>query len=390
MIKHSPLFKEFTASERLAGLVLIFATLLTLLLSNLLPQHLYNNIFQSKLGFNSNTVHLKLSAEHWINDGLMTIFFLLAGLEIERELYIGEISSFKNASLPLAAALGGMLFPFAIHFVLNYHTPTQHGSGIPMATDIAFALGILSMSKRVPYGLKVFLTAFAIIDDLGAIIIIAIFYTRSLSIHYLLIALAMYAVMIVLNRLKVYKIWPYIFLGCIMWYCMLQSGVHATVSGVLLAFALPFGDGGKTSPSYIVQHWLHKPVAFIILPLFAVANMGIPVDRTSLTGLQNVNSLGIILGLLLGKPLGILLLSYASVKMGWSSLPTGVRWKHVFGAATLGGIGFTMSIFITMLAFDEGTLISQSKIAILVASTLASVTGLFILRRRVTTKLKIS
>lgn len=376
MIKITRLFKDFFSSERASGYVLIGTTIISLLLANVVIGPSFVDFFHAKVGFSNDNLSLKLSVEHWINDGLMTIFFLLVGLEIEREIYIGELSSIRNASLPLFAALGGMLVPFLIHFAFNYGMPTQNGSGIPMATDIAFAIGILSLGKRVPYALKVFLTAFAIIDDLGAIIIIAFFYTKSLQLGYLLAALGTWGALFLLNRIKVYRIWPYVLLGIFMWYCMLQSGVHATLSGVLLAFAMPFGNGDEHSLSYRVQHFLHKPVAFIILPVFALANTGILISGTWLTDLQNNNSLGILLGLVVGKPLGITMLCALAVALGWSSLPTGVSWKHLLAAGILGGIGFTMSIFITLLAFDDANLTSQSKMAILAASTLASILGL--------------
>lgn len=375
------LFKDFTDSEKSSGYVLIAATAISLLLANVFIGNPYIAFFHQKVGFANDTIHLKLSIEHWINDGLMAIFFFLVGLEIEREIYAGELSSIKKASLPIAAALGGMLVPIAIYLVFNAGTATQRGYGIPMATDIAFALGILSLSKGVPYGLKVFLTAFAIIDDLGAIIIIAIFYTESIQFTYLLVGLGIFVLLIVLNRLKVYSIWPYILLGMVIWYCLLQSGVHATIAGVLVAFALPFGNGDENSPSYKAQHFLHKPVAFFILPLFALANTGIIISSSWLPDLHTSNSLGIILGLVLGKPIGIVLLCLLAVKIGWSSLPTGVTWTHMVGAGTLGGIGFTMSIFITLLAFDNPATITQAKMAILVSSVIASTLGFLILRR---------
>jgi Na+:H+ antiporter, NhaA family len=379
MIRITQLFKQFTDSERSAGFILIFTTILSLLLANVFIGSSYVDFFHQKIGVDNNIIHLNLSIEHWINDGLMTIFFLLVGLEIEREIYIGEISSIKNASLPLAAAVGGMVIPFLIHLMFNYGTPAQGGAGIPVATDIAFALGVLSLSKKVPYGLKVFLTAFAIIDDLGAIVIIAIFYTSTIKFVYLFSAAGLLAIMFVLNKLKFYRLWLYLVLGVIMWYCTLQSGIHATISGVLLAFAIPFAKGDENSPSAILQSALNKPVAFIILPVFALANTCIIINSTWLSDLQSSNSLGIILGLVLGKPMGIIMASYIVLKLKWSGLPTGVHWKHLWAGAILGGIGFTMSIFITLLAFNDSVLINQSKISILVASTLASLLGLIVL-----------
>lgn len=378
-IRITRLFHAFFSSERASGYVLIGTTLLSLLLANLLIGPAFVDFFHYKVGFEAGPVALKLSVEHWVNDGLMTVFFLLVGLEIERELYIGELSSIRNASLPLFAALGGMVIPFLVHLLFNYGLPTQNGGGIPMATDIAFAIGILSLGKRVPYALKVFLTAFAIIDDLGAIIIIAFFYTKGLQVAYLLGALGLWGLLFLCNRLKVYRIWVYVVLGIAMWYCMLQSGVHATLAGVLLAFAMPFGNGDEQSLSYRVQHALHYPVAFVILPIFALANTGIIIPSTWFSDLQTSNSLGIMLGLVAGKPIGIMAFCGAAVALGWSSLPGGVSWKHLLAAAILGGIGFTMSIFITLLAFDDAALTAQSKIAILVASALASVVGLLAL-----------
>lgn len=377
--KVTQLFKEFTESEKSSGYVLIFTTLISLLLANVLIGPAYTDFFHQKAGFDTETIHLKLSVGHWINDGLMAVFFFMVGLEIEREIYAGELSSFRSASLPIAGAIGGMVVPFALYFALNAGTDTQAGYGIPMATDIAFALGMLSLTRGVPYALKVFLTAFAIIDDLGAIIIIAIFYTKGFQLSYLLAAGGIFVLLLVLNRLKVYRVWPYILAGIVMWYCMLQSGVHATIAGVLLAFALPFGNGNEHSPSYKVQHFLHKPVAFFILPVFALANTGIIISNSWLTDLQTANSLGIILGLVIGKPLGVLLLSFLAIRAGWSSLPAGVSWKHLAGAGTLGGIGFTMSIFITLLAFEDPAYVTQSKMAILVSSLVASLLGLLIL-----------
>lgn len=374
------LFKDFFQSEKASGYTLIVTTLISLLLANVWIGPAFVDFFHHKVGFANEYLHLNLSVEHWINDGLMTIFFLLVGLEIERELYIGELSSIKNASLPLFAALGGMVVPFLIHFAFNAGLPTRQGGGIPMATDIAFAIGILSLGKRVPYALKVLLTAFAIIDDLGAILIIAFFYTKSLQLAYLLGALGFWAFAFGCNRLKVYRIWVYVVLGVGMWYCMLQSGVHATLSGVLLAFAMPFGNGNEQSLSYRVQQALHYPVAFIILPVFALANTGIMITGSWFSDLQNPNSLGILLGLVAGKPIGILAFCGLAVALGWSQLPAQVSWRHLLAAGLLGGIGFTMSIFITLLAFDDARLASQSKIAILMASTLASVLGLLALR----------
>ena len=376
------LFKEFFNSEKSAGLILIISAVISLCLANFFIGHDYIAFWHQKVGFSIGSFELKLSIEHWVNDGLMAVFFLLVGLEIERELYIGELSSIKNATLPILAAVGGMMIPALLHYAFNSGTITQDGFGIPMATDIAFALGILSLAgKRVPLALKVFLTALAIIDDLGAIMVIAIFYTQELQTTYLFIAAGIFAVLLLLNRLRVHQLIWYILGGIIMWYCMLQSGVHATITGVLLAFALPFGDGSERSPSYRLQHLLHIPVAFIIVPVFAFANTGIIFN----TGLDEVlfssNSLGIIAGLLIGKPVGILLLSFLAVKTKLASLPEGVGWLQLAGAGMLAGIGFTMSIFITLLAFDNATVVQHSKIAILLSSLVAGVLGYMFIKR---------
>ena len=372
-MKETNLFKSFFESEKAGGIILIFATLFSLLLANSIFQTEYLQIWNIAIGNHSLV--------HWINDGLMTIFFLLIGLELEREVYIGELSTLKKAALPLFGALGGMVVPALIYLYFNFGTSTQSGAGIPMATDIAFAIGILSLlGNRVPTSLKIFLTALAVIDDLGAIIIIAIFYTSTISFLNLGIALGIMGFLFVLNRLKVNSLFPYIIGGILMWYFMLNSGVHATITGVLLAFVIPFGDGTKQNISYKLQHFLHNPVAFIILPLFALANTCIIINSNWYEGLTHTNSIGIILGLIIGKPLGIGLLSYLGVALGLCVLPKGLQWKNILGAGILGGIGFTMSIFITLLAFDTDSDIVNSKIAILIASFIAAITGFVILK----------
>jgi NhaA family Na+:H+ antiporter len=305
----------------------------------------------------------------------MAIFFLYIGLELEREIYQGELSHLKKASLPILAALGGMIIPAAIFIIFNHGMPSHAGAGIPMATDIAFAIGILSLlGKKVPLSLKIFLTALAVIDDLGAILVIAIFYTSSLSIIYLCLALGIFLLLVMLNRLKVNNLIPYLLGGVVMWYCMLHSGVHATLAGVLLAFAIPFGNGNRATPSAIVWHYLHKPVSFFILPLFAIANTALILNG-NLSDFGQTLSLGIILGLFLGKPIGIGLFSYLSVKLGICSLPAGIRMRHMLGAGFLGGIGFTMSIFITLLAFSDPGMINLAKMAIIFGSLISGLSG---------------
>lgn len=372
-MKLTKLFKDFFESEKAGGLILIICTVLSLLIANSVIGSSYHNFWQIK--FSGHSI------EHWVNDGLMAIFFLLIGLELEREVYKGELSKIKDAVLPIFAALGGMIVPAGLYLLFNYGTATQSGAGIPMATDIAFALGVLSLlGKRVPASLKVFLTALAVIDDLGAILIIAIFYTSDLSLTHLFIALGIFAVLLILNRAKVRNLIPYLIGGVAMWYFMLHSGVHATISGVLLAFAIPFGNGDEKSTSYKLQHFLHKPVAFIILPIFALANTAIVLNSGIADTLSQHYSIGIALGLIVGKPMGIFLFTFLAVAIGITKLPKSLTWKSVIGVGFLGGIGFTMSIFITLLAFDNEVIINNSKLVILLASLVAGIIGLIFLK----------
>lgn len=370
--KLSRSFKAFFESERSSGIVLIICTLVSLSLAN-------SALGASYLGFWKMYL-AGLSVEHWINDGLMAVFFLLIGLELERELYNGELSNLKNALLPIFAAVGGICVPALIHFGFNRDLETQAGMGIPMATDIAFALGVLALvGSRIPASLKVFLTALAVMDDLGAIIVIALFYTAKLSAIYLGLSLLVWAFLVVLNRyFKVISLIPYLVGGVLMWYLMLKSGVHATIAGVLLGFAIPFStkEDDENSPSHKLEHFLHKPVAFVILPVFALANTGIIIGSDALQTLTNPNEIGIMAGLVLGKPLGITLLCFIVVSLGICRLPLDLNWKHIFGAGLLGGIGFTMSIFITNLAFAQNAIeINGSKMAILIASLTAGTVG---------------
>lgn len=367
------LFLDFFKSEKFSGFLLIGCTALSLLVANSSWGESYAHFWHYPFA--------GLTVELWINDGLMAVFFLLVGLEIEREIYIGELSTFRLAILPIVAALGGMLVPAGIHLFLNNGTPTASGAGIPMATDIAFALGILSLAgKAVPPAIKVFLTALAIIDDLGAILVIALFYTEQLSILYLSIALLTFALLFFLGKKGITRGWVYGIGGLVLWYCMFRSGVHATISGVLLAFAIPFGKGGNQSLSARLQHFLHPIVAYFIVPVFALANTGIILSGEILHTLGSVNSLGIMMGLTLGKPIGIVLFSAVAVQIKTASLPSGVAWKHIMAAGMLAGIGFTMSIFITILAFPDSATIVSSKVAILVASLLSAFIGLFTFR----------
>lgn len=371
--KLSELFNGFVESEKSGGLLLILCTVISLVVANSSMGEGYHHFWLTQ--FSGQSI------EYWINDGLMTIFFLLIGLELEREIYKGELSNIKDALLPIFGAIGGMFIPAFIFLIFNYGIPTQSGAGIPMATDIAFALGILSLlGNKVPTSLKIFLTALAVMDDLGAILVIAIFYTKTILWSNLLIALGIYVVLLVLGRLKVNNLIPYLIGGVVMWYFMLHSGVHATITGVLLAFAIPFGKGGKKSTSYILQHFLHKPVAFIILPIFALANTAIVLSSDIGATLSQNYSLGIALGLIIGKPLGIFALTFFAVKVGICELPSDMNWKSILGVGFLGGIGFTMSIFITLLAFDSETIINNAKFVILIASLIAGVLGFLFLK----------
>ena len=376
------LFREFFKSEKSGGFILIACTVLSLVLSNSAWGESYRHWWHMPVNLSFGPIALNYSVEHWINDGLMTIFFLLVGLEIERELYVGELSNLKNAMLPVAAAIGGMLVPAGIHFLLNNGTPTQSGFGIPMATDIAFALGILSLAgNKVPTSVKVFLTALAIIDDLGAITVIALFYTKDFSMVYFSVALGIFLTLFILGKLKVYSLWIYLLPGVVMWYCMLKSGVHATIAGVLLAFAIPFHKEGAKNSSYYLQHRLHMPVAFIILPLFALANTAIVFPTHALAGLTTPNSLGIILGLVVGKFIGVLLACWLAIWLKIGRLAADMNRKYLAGIAALAGIGFTMSIFITNLAFTDGDTITYSKLSILLASFVAAIAGLLLLKK---------
>src|SRR5574343_60412 len=373
-MKLTKLFTSFFESEKAGGLILLICTAFSLLISNSSFSESYFAIWHTDFAGHG--------IAHWINDGLMTIFFLLIGLELEREIYQGELSNIKDALLPIFAAIGGMLVPAGIYLYFNFGTQTQSGAGIPMATDIAFALGILSLlGNKVPTSLKVFLTALAVIDDLGAILVIALFYTKNLIWTNLLISLGIFVVLYSLGKFfKVRNLIPYLIGGIAMWYFMLHSGVHATITGVLLAFAIPYEKGDKTSTSYILQHYLHQPVAFIILPIFALANTAIHMTGSVSEIIKETYSIGIALGLIIGKPIGIFLLSLFAVKIGICKLPNDLNWKVVFGVGFLGGIGFTMSIFITLLAFENVELINHAKLIILLSSLLAGIFGFLYLK----------
>lgn len=373
-MKITKLFNEFFDSEKAGGLILIFCTIISLIIANSHLNESYQSFWHQTIGTHT--------LSHWINDGLMTIFFLLIGLELEREVYQGELSNLKDALLPIIGAIGGMIVPALIYYLFNNGTISQSGIGIPMATDIAFALGILSLlGNKVPVSLKIFITALAVIDDLGAIVIIALFYSKSILFNNLIYALSIFLCLLLLNRLKIRNLIPYLIGGVFMWYFMMLSGVHATIAGILLAFAIPFGNGNEKSSSYILQHLLHKPVAFIILPLFALSNTAIPINASIKTVILENYSLGIALGLIVGKPLGIFGLTYLFVKSKFCQIPSDLNWQKIFAAACLAGIGFTMSIFITLLAFDNAEIINNAKLVIILSALISGILGFTLLKK---------
>lgn len=373
MKRHLLFLTSLLESDKAGGIVLLLSAIGSVAVSNSLWGESYQHFWHA-------TIYQE-PIQFWINDGLMTFFFLVVGLEIEREIYLGELQDVKKSLFPVLAAIGGMVVPAAIHFSLNKGLVSQNGYGIPMATDIAFSLGILSLlGRRVPFSFKVFLTALAIIDDLGAILIIALFYSSHFSMVYLGLAALVFVLLIVLNRLNVLALWVYLLLGCVMWFCMHRSGIHATITGVLVAFAIPFRSGDELSPSTRLQHRLHWPVTFVILPLFALANMALVIPTSFAQDLCSANSLGIMIGLAAGKPLGIFAFAIAGSRLGWCALPVNLRWPHLLGIGLLAGIGFTMSIFITLLAFKDGLLIDSSKIAVLIGSLFSGAAGFGLLR----------
>lgn len=365
-------FKEFFDNEKSAGLLLLSCTVFSILAANLFDWTSYIKFWHQEIQFFSSN----FKVDNIINDGLMAVFFLLVGLEIKRELAQGELSSTKKALLPLFAALGGMVIPVLIHFSLNNNTSTSSGLAIPMATDIAFAIGILSLvGKKAGLQLKILLTALAIIDDLGAILVIAIFYGNDIASNYLLISLAIFVVLLVLNLMNIRFILLYIILGIFLWYFILMSGIHPTIAGVLLAFTIPLKKHKKKSVAINLEHFLNKPVAYFILPIFAAANTAFIIGGNFSETIISNNSLGIILGLVLGKPLGIFLFCYIFIKIGLAKKSNSTSWTDIIKVGFLGGIGFTMSIFISILAFGSSYHLDESKIAIILASLISAVIG---------------
>ncbi|EDM22963.1 Na+/H+ antiporter NhaA [Caminibacter mediatlanticus] len=418
-------FEAFLKAQTATGIVLAVFTVIALILANSPVSEYYFHFFHSKFGFVFENFKFSMSLHHWINDALMAIFFFLIGLEIKREILIGELSKIKVAILPILAAIGGMVFPALIYYMINKGTPAEIGWGIPMATDIAFAISALVLlGNKVPKSLFTFLVALAIVDDLGAVIVIALFYTSEINFLYLELALMTFFVLVIFNRLGIRAVLPYFIVGTILWAFMLKSGIHATIAGVLAALAIPsipqrnvkflskvinrllqrFERENNSShmsdkqisilfkiqkyidsvipPAEKLEHILQMPVSLIVIPLFALANAGVVISSESIMSVFSNNvSLGIILGLVVGKVVGIFGVSFVAIKLRVASLPKGSSFSQLFGVAFLGGIGFTMSIFITELAFyGNMEMISQAKMAILLASLFAGLFGFLWLR----------
>ena len=376
-------FRWFFRLEAASGLVLLIAAVVALIVSNSNFSEIYFNTLQKYLFIGINNFGLKLSVLHWINDALMAIFFFFVTLEIKREFIQGELSNIKQALLPIIAAIGGMLIPALFYIFINLdNMETLNGWAIPTATDIAFSLGILSLlGSRVPISLKIFLTALAIIDDLGAILIIAFFYSGDLSISYLSLILISYIFLLTLNKFNVKKFAPYLIVGCFMWFFTLESGIHATISGVLLASTIPHRKKNKDFSLLVkIEHSISPYVAFIIMPLFAFANAGVSLSGLTFSSLLSPVPLGILVGLFVGKQVGVMLFSYLSIKLKIAQMPSNTTWSSLYGVSILTGIGFTMSLFVGNLAFAENVqYIDGVKIGVLLGSLLSTIFGYLLL-----------
>ncbi|AYD46660.1 Na+/H+ antiporter NhaA [Arachidicoccus soli] len=369
--------RKFINDSRATGILLIVCTIVSIALSNFaFSSTAYVSFWHQHFSETLSSLNLPNSPLHIINDVCMSFFFLLVGLEIKRELLVGELKSVRKSVLPVLAALGGMIVPAIIFTIFNGNTPFHHGWGIPMATDIAFSLGVLSLlGNRVPVQLKIFLTALAIIDDLGAIVTIALFYSAQLNWIYLLFAVLALGLILLLNKLKVQRIIYYIIPGAILWYCVFNSGIDASIAGVLFALCMPIDKISK------IEQLLFYPVNFAIMPLFALANTAIILPSAMGSALTSTISFGIMLGLILGKPIGIFLFSFIASKIGIASMPSRTNYRELFGVSMLGGIGFTMSIFTASLAFNFEGLQIISKVAIIAGSLISAVAGYMFLRR---------
>lgn len=374
-------FRNFLRSSNAGGTLLFFAVIISLIVANSSFAQPLQQLLDRQLGFENESIHLKYSILLWINDGLMAIFFLMVGLEIKREIVEGELSSPKKASLPILCALGGAVVPALVYLSMNAESETASGWGIPMATDIAFALAVISLlGNKVPASLKIFLAALAIVDDLIAILVIAFFYSSGIETTYLGYAAIALAVLIAMNRLNIQNPYLYLIPGGFVWYFVHHSGIHATIAGVLVAMTIPTNDTDIESPLERLEHALVKPVNLLIIPIFAFANTNITLENSMVQGITSSLGLGISLGLLLGKPVGILLTAFLCQKLKLSTLPEYATWKHILGVGLLAGIGFTMSIFIALLSFESAIHIAEAKLAILVTSLFAGVVGYLVLR----------
>lgn len=374
-------FKDFVKSNNFGGILLFLCVILSLAVANSPLSQPLQDLLDTVIGFENETVHLNYSVSMWINDGLMAIFFLLVGLEIKREIVEGELSSPKKAIMPILCAIGGALVPAAIFFALNSGAETAAGWAIPMATDIAFALAVISLlDKRVPVSLKIFLAALAIVDDLIAILVIAFFYSSGIELAYIGFAAAFMAVLILMNRFNVKNPYLYLIPGIFVWYFIHHSGIHATIAGVMVAMTLPTNDTSVESPLERLEHALVKPVNFLIIPLFAFANTNITLQSEMLHGLTSSLGLGIFFGLLVGKPVGIFITSWICNRLGMGTLPEGSSWTHIIGVGLLAGIGFTMSIFISILSFNNPLFVSEAKLSVLLTSVIAGTAGYLLLK----------
>ncbi len=376
-------FKEFFKLESASGLVLLFSAAIALVISNSEYANIYFETLNKYVSLGVSSFKLKLSVLHWINDVLMTIFFFLVSLEIKREMVQGELSNPKQALLPIIGAVGGMIVPALIYVLININSPeTLKGWAIPSATDIAFSLGVLSLlGKRVPISLKIFLTALAIIDDLGAIVIIAFFYSGNIQVTYLILMAIALIVLFIFNKFNIKIFLPYLIIGILLWDFTHQSGIHATISGVLLALLIPHDIKDKSKSLLLkLEHAISPYVAFGIMPLFAFANAGVSLDGIGFSTLLNPEPLGIVCGLFIGKQIGVFGFSYLSVKFGFAEKPSNSNWLNFYGVAILTGIGFTMSLFVGNLAFETSQqYLDGVKIGVLVGSLLSTVVGYFLL-----------
>ena len=387
MAKRQPLrpLRDFLATESAGGILAVGGAVAALIWVNVAP-HSYNSLWSHELSISLGHHALQLSLKHWVNDGLMALFFLVVGLEIKRELVLGELRVLRRAALPIVAAIGGMVIPAALFAVINSGTDTSHGWGVPMATDIALALGVIALLGRhiVPPSLSLFLLAVAIVDDIGAIVVIAVFYSNGIQVTWLAAAAAMVALTVLLRRLRVTAMWPFIAIGLAMWFSLHEAGVHATIAGVIMGLLAPTAaPPGPNTVSVVerLEHGLHPFTSFLIVPLFAISNAGIQFDNSLLDGVLSSHAFwGVVIGLVIGKPVGITLASWLAVRAGVAEYPTGVRLAQVGAVGAVAGIGFTVSLFVSELAFTHADQLGQAKFGVLIASIVAGLIGVVALR----------